>query len=88
MKPKSHIVATISVDKSLPILPNVGQPSEVETVSNANEKVNRDKEWTESRILFKDLHQHYLKLSKSRLTSKIICFIKLIYKLNLKHLIH
>ncbi|VVC38120.1 Protohaem IX farnesyltransferase, mitochondria,UbiA prenyltransferase family,Protohaem IX [Cinara cedri] len=71
LKPKSHVVATIAVDKSLPIL-DVRQPPTVETVSNANEKVNSDKEWTESRIHLKDLHQHYLKLSKSRLTTLVV----------------
>ena len=40
------------------------------------EKKRSDQEWTESRIYLKDLHQHYLKLSKSRLTSKnIYCII-------------
>lgn len=65
------MATTIAVDKSLPILPDI-KPSADESVSDVNEKTRIEKEWTESRIHLKDLHQHYLKLSKSRLTSKNI----------------
>lgn len=65
------MATTIAVDKSLPILPDIKLPV-VESVSDVNEKTRIEKEWTESRIHLKDLHNYYLKLSKSRLTSNNI----------------
>lgn len=79
MKPKPLIATNITVDKHLPI-PSVIQPPTVP--EPVIEKNRSDKEWTESRIDMKDLHQHYLKLSKSRLTSKNVYCTVLRYKLN------
>lgn len=74
MKPKPLIAANVTVDKHLPILPDIRSPAALEPVI---EKTRSEKEWTESRIDLKDLHKHYLKLSKSRLTSKN-AYIKII----------
>lgn len=75
------MASTITVNKSLPILPDIRSPI-IESVSDINEKPCREKEWTESRICLKDLHKHYLKLAKSRLTSKYKSFFtKIHYKL-------
>jgi len=73
LKPKSLITTNVTVDKHLPISPDISPSAILDPVI---EKNRSDKEWTESRIDLKDLHQHYLKLSKSRLTSKnIYCTI-------------
>jgi len=73
LKPKSHIATNVTVDKHLPISPDISPPAILDTAIENNRS---DKEWTESRIYLRDLHQHYLKLSKSRLTSKnIYCTI-------------
>lgn len=69
------MATTITVNKSLPTLPDVKLPPVIESASDINKKVAPDKEWTEPRIHLKDLHQHYLKLTKSRLTSKYIIYI-------------
>jgi len=76
LKPKPLIATNVTVDNHLPISPDISPPAILEPVI---EKNHSDKEWTESRIDLKDLHQHYLKLSKSRLTSKninctILCY--------------
>lgn len=68
MKPKPLVATTITVDKPLPILPD-NRPPVVAPAVGVNRKSCSEKEWTESRIDLKDLHKHYLKLSKSRLTS-------------------
>lgn len=75
------MATTITVDKPLPILPGARSPVVVESVTDVNEKACSKKEWTESRIDLKDLHQHYLKLCKSRLTSKYTSYTKIYYKL-------
>jgi len=72
------VATTITVDKSINKLPVINQPpSVVESLNDIKEKTRADKEWTQSKIILKDLHQHYLKLSKSRLTSKMIFYVKL-----------
>jgi len=78
LKPKPLIAANVTVDKHLPISADIRPPAVLEPVI---EKNLSDKEWTESRIDLKDLHQHYLKLSKSRLTSKNVYCTILCYKL-------
>lgn len=60
----------------MPNLPIINPQQTKESISSIVEKTNSDKEWTSSTIHLKDLHQHYLKLSKSRLTSIIICLTK------------
>jgi len=79
LKPKPLIAPNITVDKHLPISSVIQPPTVLEPVI---EKNRSDKEWTESRIDMKDLHQHYLKLSKSRLTSINVYRTILCYKLN------
>lgn len=79
MKPKPLIAANITVDKHLPLLPDIRPPAVQEPII---EKTRNDKEWTESKIDLKDLHQYYLKLSKSRLTSNNAYCTVLCYKLN------
>ncbi|XP_015365650.1 PREDICTED: protoheme IX farnesyltransferase, mitochondrial [Diuraphis noxia] len=69
LKPKSLIATNVTVDKHLPISPDI---SSAAILDAAIEKNPGDKEWTETRIDLKDLHQHYLKLSKSRLTSLVV----------------
>lgn len=64
------VVTTITIDKSLPIVSKI-RP--VDGESEITEKTV-DQEWTEPKIQLKDLHQHYLKLCKSRLTSKNMRF--------------
>lgn len=64
------MATTITVNKSLPTSPDVKLPQVIGSVSDVSKKAVYDKEWTEPRIHLKDLHQHYLKLTKSRLTSK------------------
>lgn len=66
------MVTTITIDKPLPIISEIRPPATDEESVITEKTV--DKEWTESRIHLKDLHQHYLKLCKSRLTSKNISF--------------
>jgi len=70
---------TITVDKPLSILPDIRQPLVIESINDVNEKIDTNKEWTEARINLKDLHQHYLKLCKSRLTCINICHTKMCY---------
>jgi len=79
LKPKPLIATNVTVDKHLPISTVIRPPTVLEPVI---EKNRSDKEWTESRIDMKDLHQHYLKLSKSRLTGKNVYCTILCYKLN------
>ncbi|NP_001153944.1 heme A:farnesyltransferase [Acyrthosiphon pisum] len=69
LKPKPLIATNVTVDKHLPISSVIRPPTVLEPVIENNRS---DKEWTESRIDMKDLHQHYLKLSKSRLTSLVV----------------
>lgn len=63
------MATTITVDKPLPLLPDIKLPPIPESVIDVDKKNHCDKEWTEPRIHLKDLHQQYLKLIKSRLTS-------------------
>lgn len=65
------VATTIVVNKPSVLLPTVKQPP-VDKSAKDNEKTSNENDWLESRIHLNDLHQHYLKLSKSRLTSKCI----------------
>ncbi|XP_050426061.1 protoheme IX farnesyltransferase, mitochondrial-like [Adelges cooleyi] len=71
VKPNSSPSA-ILIDKSIPILPVIG-PDSLRSTDPALDAKSVDKlKWLETKINIKDLHLHYLKLSKSRLTSLVV----------------
>ncbi|XP_050431743.1 protoheme IX farnesyltransferase, mitochondrial-like [Adelges cooleyi] len=74
LKPKILEANETIVDNPKSVLPNGRQlPPQLKPVCSANENIIRnDKEWMDVRVNFKDLHLHYSKLSKSRLTTLVV----------------
>ncbi|XP_050526851.1 protoheme IX farnesyltransferase, mitochondrial isoform X2 [Daktulosphaira vitifoliae] len=74
LKPKPSAAAPpILSEKNLTILPSIRPDSlQIGPILDVNGKNLIKTEWLETRINLNDIHLHYLKLSKSRLTSLVV----------------